>query len=204
MKLITRPLLLSADCRWNYIRISMVGAVAVFVAAVCVVLLRESMSDGLTGLVLNFALLHTFYLTGLTILACETEATMAATERIDEFVNLSREVADTETNGTAAVPPEWPTQGLIEFKDLSARYAAHLDPALNIQHLVIQPGTKNGIVGRTGSGKSTLVNCLLRMLPVPAGCISIDGVDISCVELKVLRSQLSVIPQQPMIFRGSI
>eukprot|EP00656_Telonema_subtile_P039417 TRINITY_DN44522_c0_g1_i2.p1 TRINITY_DN44522_c0_g1~~TRINITY_DN44522_c0_g1_i2.p1 ORF type:complete len:389 (+),score=73.82 TRINITY_DN44522_c0_g1_i2:96-1262(+) len=189
---------------WQWIRVSLVGAGVVFATAIGVVVFRDWLSEGRTGLVLNFALLHTFYLTGLTLLACELEGTMASTERVLEYTALPQEIEETACDDTVEVPEDWPRAGWIEITGLKARYLPHLEPSLQIDRLVIPAATKVGVVGRTGSGKTTLVNCLFRMLVVDHGCITIDGLDIAAVGLRTLRSRLSLIPQHPMLFKGTL
>lgn len=98
----------------------------------------------------------------------------------------------------------WPRRGRIEFKEVSLRYRPDLEPALRSVSLSIAPGEHIGIVGRTGAGKSSLLSALFRLNEIESGSIVIDGVDISSVSLFDLRSSLSVIPQEPSCFSGTI
>ena len=101
-------------------------------------------------------------------------------------------------------PKDWPTAGLIEFKEYSARYRPGLELSLKRVCVVVKPGQKVGIVGRTGAGKSTMSLCLFRLMEAAGGAITIDGVDISRLGLHELRSRLTIIPQEPVLFSGSI
>ncbi|KAJ3184929.1 hypothetical protein HDU85_001622 [Gaertneriomyces sp. JEL0708] len=99
----------------------------------------------------------------------------------------------------------WPSAGAITFKNLQLRYESRPDH-LVIQNLdlSIQPGEKLGIIGRTGSGKSTLVTALFRMMEASDGVIEIDGRDIASLGLKTLRKGLQMIPQEPTLFSGTL
>lgn len=97
---------------------------------------------------------------------------------------------------------DWPERGEIDVKDLAVRYRPALPLALDGASFKIPSGSRIGVVGRTGSGKSTVVQTLFRLLEAERGSISIDGVDISTVGLHTLRSKISVIPQAPTLFSG--
>lgn len=127
---------------------------------------------------------------------------MISVERILQFTNIPSEaplvIEDCIPN------PEWPTDGKIELKNLNVQY----DPALPMVLKGISctfPGQKKiGVVGRTGSGKSTLIQALFRVVEPSGGHILIDGVDISKIGLQDLRSRLGIIPQDPTLFQGTM
>lgn len=98
----------------------------------------------------------------------------------------------------------WPWRGGVQFSDVVMRYRDDSAPVLKGVNLEIEPGHSIGIVGRTGSGKSSLFRALLRLNEVESGRISIDGVGISAVGLDALRCGISIIPQDPVLFSGSI
>uniref|UniRef100_A0A3Q3IF34 ABC transporter domain-containing protein n=1 Tax=Monopterus albus TaxID=43700 RepID=A0A3Q3IF34_MONAL len=102
------------------------------------------------------------------------------------------------------LPPAWPEQGWVEFRGVVLAYREGLPNALDGVSLVVRPGEKVGIVGRTGSGKSTLFLALFRMVELSQGQILLDGLDISTVGLAQLRSRLAIIPQDPFLFSGTI
>ncbi|KAJ2820645.1 hypothetical protein FBU31_005156, partial [Coemansia sp. 'formosensis'] len=98
----------------------------------------------------------------------------------------------------------WPVQGTIEFKSYSMRYRSELDTVLNQLSFKINGKEKIGIVGRTGAGKSSLTYALLRLVEPDSGSVFIDGVDISTIGLHTLRSRISIVPQDPVLFEGTI
>jgi len=123
---------------------------------------------------------------------------MISVERVAEYGNLEPEAALT----SSADDPTWPSQGSIQVKDLSVRYRSTLPLSLRKISFSIEAGQRIGIVGRTGSGKSTLVQALFRLLEADEGRIEIDGTDISKLGLHPLRTSISVIPQSPTLFSG--
>ncbi|KAJ2036270.1 hypothetical protein H4S03_003747 [Coemansia sp. S3946] len=100
--------------------------------------------------------------------------------------------------------PCWPETGEIEFRQFRLHYRSDLDPVLNELSFVVHNKEKIGIVGRTGAGKSSLTYALMRLVEADSGSIIIDGVDISTIGLHDLRSRISIIPQDPSLFEGTI
>ncbi|KAJ2885522.1 ATP-binding cassette glutathione S-conjugate transporter ycf1 [Coemansia aciculifera] len=98
----------------------------------------------------------------------------------------------------------WPETGKIEFRQYSLRYRPELKPMLNGLSFVIRSKERVGIVGRTGAGKSSLTNALMRLVEADSGSIVIDGTDISTIGLYDLRSRIGIIPQDPSLFEGTI
>lgn len=125
---------------------------------------------------------------------------MVAVERVIGFRDLPSEAA--LKNEYDERIEDWPTKGIIEVKNLSVRYRAGLPLSLKGLSFNIEGGTRVGIVGRTGSGKSTLVQALLRLLEAEEGQIMIDGENISKLGLHRLRRCISVIPQSPVLYGG--
>lgn len=124
---------------------------------------------------------------------------MVSVERVSEYGALVPEAALT----SKADEETWPKEGTIEVKALSVRYRANLPLSLQKVSFSIKSGQRIGVVGRTGSGKSTLIQALFRLLEAEEGQIFIDGVDISTLGLLKLRTSMSVIPQVPVLFSGS-
>ena len=128
---------------------------------------------------------------------------MISTERILEYGKLVPE-ASLETESKDKFPPyDWPNNGEISLNKVKFRYAANLPPAINNLKLHVWPSEKIGIVGRTGAGKSSLISILFR-LGEPEGEIQIDNVDIKSIGLHDLRKKISIIPQEPVLFSGTM
>lgn len=132
--------------------------------------------------------------------SAELESQMTSVERIIEYTQLK-----TEADLIAAIrpPTTWPANGSIKFDNVSLTYPQCPTPSLNNINIEILSGEKIGVVGRTGAGKSSLLSCLFRLVE-PQGCIKIDGLDITSIGLQDLRKKISIIPQDPVIFSGTI
>lgn len=133
---------------------------------------------------------------------CNVENKMISVERILQFTNVPSEaplvIEECRPN------PEWPTEGRIELEDLHVQYNPDLPMVLKGITCTFPGEKKIGIVGRTGSGKSTLIQALFRVVEPSGGHILIDGVDISKMGLQDLRSRLGIIPQDPALFQGTM
>jgi ATP-binding cassette subfamily C (CFTR/MRP) protein 4 len=127
---------------------------------------------------------------------------MTAVERVLEYCALDQEPSSPKNRP----PMNWPTEGEISFKNVSMSYSNEDDttPALRDITLTIRGGEKIGVVGRTGAGKSSLIQILFRMGILVHGQIEIDKIDIETIGLDDLRSRISIIPQDPVLFTGTI
>lgn len=135
--------------------------------------------------------------------AAETENLFTSVERI---ASMSRQTPIEKPYDVPdkKPPPNWPSEGRIVFNNVELRYRPELDPALRNLSFATKPAERIGIVGRTGSGKSSIFISLFRMVEISKGCISIDGVDTSEIGLHDLRSSMAIVPQDPMLFKGTI
>lgn len=124
---------------------------------------------------------------------------IVAVERLREYERIPEEVTPESIN----VPECWPL-GSIEFRDFKVQYKKDSNFKLDNLNFSIHRGEKIGICGRTGAGKSTLIISLFRIIEAAQGKIYIDGVDISKIGLEVLRSSLTIIPQEPVLFTGAL
>jgi ATP-binding cassette, subfamily C (CFTR/MRP), member 4 len=131
----------------------------------------------------------------------ELENQMTSVERVLEYSKLPEEVKTTAS--AINVPENWPKHGRIQFKDFFLKYSAEGNFVLKNFNFTIEPMEKIGIVGRTGAGKSTIIQALFR-LANNQGVIEIDGVDIHAIDLDCLRQRLSIIPQNPILFSGTL
>ncbi|BFZ22961.1 hypothetical protein BsWGS_26000 [Bradybaena similaris] len=131
----------------------------------------------------------------------DIETNIVSVERVQEYTQLLQEAP----RHTLIRPPsDWPDQGQVIFKQYSTRYRDGLDPVLRGLDCVIRPGEKIGIVGRTGAGKSSLTLALFRLLEASEGEIIIDNMIISALGLYDLRSKITILPQDPVIFSGTL
>ncbi|CAN0424476.1 unnamed protein product [Lampetra fluviatilis] len=198
-------LFLSAANRWLEVRMDYIGASIVLATAMASITrsFYSGLDSGLVGLGLTYALLVSIYLNWVVRNLADIEVQLQAIKRVNNLMKV--EIEDDERSPDPhAVPEDWPHRGEIKINRLSARYDASLKPVLKNLSSVIQPGQKVGICGRTGSGKSSLSLALFRMLDIFDGSITIDDVDISKIPLSLLRSRLSIILQDPVLFSGSI
>jgi len=131
---------------------------------------------------------------------CYLETSMVSAERCYEYTEILQEApSNLETDRE-----DWPTNGSIEFQNYSVRYRPETELVLKDLTFKIKDKEKIGVVGRTGSGKSTLCLTLVRILEAEKGKIIIDGCDISEVGLQKLRSNITIILQDPILFEGSL
>ncbi|UJR18265.1 hypothetical protein I4U23_005168 [Adineta vaga] len=170
------------------------------------IVFKDVLNHSLIILLLMYSIIIKGYFQWGLRQAIEAQLLMTSTERIEEYTQLPYEEDSGGQIGLVKVSPYWPTHGSIEFRNYSLRYRVGLDPALKCLNFRIEPGEKIGIIGRTGAGKSSLFQGLLRLIDRSSvtGQILIDGIDISQLTLAHLRSHLSIIPQQPILFSGTI
>ncbi|XP_014823925.1 PREDICTED: canalicular multispecific organic anion transporter 1-like [Poecilia mexicana] len=187
--------------RWLAIRLEFLGNLVVFFAALFAVISRDSLESGLVGLSISYALNVTQTLNWLVRMTSELETNIVAVERVSEYSELENEAPWV----TQDRPSEkWPEAGRLQFVDYKVRYRPELDLVLKGISCDIGSTEKIGIVGRTGAGKSSLTNCLFRIIEAADGHILIDDVDISKIGLHDLRNRLTIIPQDPVLFSGTL
>uniref|UniRef100_A0A673X3U6 ATP-binding cassette sub-family B member 6 n=1 Tax=Salmo trutta TaxID=8032 RepID=A0A673X3U6_SALTR len=193
----------NAAMQWLDIRLQMIGVVVVTGIGVIAVVQHQfkSIDPGLVGLSLSYALSITGLLSGLIFSFTQTEMQLVSVERTEEY---STTLPTEPQHSNPQVPTSWPEQGWVEFRGAVLSYREGLPNALDGVSLVVRPGEKVGVVGRTGSGKSTLFLALFRMVELNQGQILLDGVDTRQVGLAQLRSKLAIIPQDPFMFSGTV
>lgn len=184
--------------RWMGWRMSAVGGLfATFVAIM--ILLIGGIDASLAGFALSFALEYGQVVIWTIRHYTNLELDMNAAERIIEYSNLPTESLD-----GADPPAAWPSEGRLEVNDLVVGYAPDLPPVLKGLTFSVERNERIGVVGRTGAGKSSLTLALFRFLEAREGSIHIDGLDISKIKLHALRSRLAIIPQDPVLFSGTV
>ncbi|XP_033647488.1 ATP-binding cassette sub-family C member 9-like [Asterias rubens] len=187
--------------RWNGVRQETIGAIGVLVAGVGTIIssINGTIEPSKVGLAISYTIWVANFMKSAIRFAAETEMQMNAIERVKEYTSVPNE------NYLGTEPAvDWPKHGAITMQGISVRYAAELEPVLKNISLTFRSGEKVGICGRTGSGKSSLTLALFRIIDTYEGRILIDDVDINNVPLSTLRQRIAIIPQDPILFNGTI
>ena len=226
--------LTQAGLCWLAVRLELIGTFIIFVACMAAVYEKRNVEDGdtvfagLAGLSISYALSVTQALNWGVRVGSDFEANMVAVERIKEYCRIKSE-APHYTDADKALGIAWPYKGVIEFKNAKLRYREGLPLVLKDLNITIPGQSKVGIVGRTGknnagaifefysaaltvsvpvsiegAGKSTLMTALMRLAELDNGQILLDGVDIKTLGLQRLRSSIAVVPQDPVLFSGTV
>ncbi|CBX90728.1 similar to ABC bile acid transporter [Plenodomus lingam JN3] len=183
---------------WLALRFSVMSASATMIMTLIAV--YTGISPGLTAFVLITASKFVVHTEWMCRIYGILEMDFASVERVVELLDI-----ETENPGVVDPPAHWPTySGDVEFKDVTIRYADNLEPALENITLKIPAGSNTAIIGRTGSGKSTLALSLLATIPPETGTILVDGIDISTVNKQALRSRITFLAQEPVLFPGTM
>jgi ABC-type multidrug transport system fused ATPase/permease subunit len=200
---VTRPFyLLWATNRWLGWRTDTAGAFVSFFTGFFILLNLESMDAALAGFALSFALNFVDIVIWVVRMYGVVEMNMNSIERVREYLDIEQEPpAIIEDNRVAE---DWPDTGEIRVESLVIQYTPEHDPVVRDLSFSVKPGERVGIVGRTGAGKSTLAISFFRFVEATSGRIIIDNVDISKIGLHDLRSHLTIIPQDPILFSGTI
>lgn len=190
--------------RWFSTRVPLLGGLISTSTVIGITLLayQQKMGAGTAGLLTLYTLSFWAYLNIAVRVFADIETRMTSIERLKYFAKIP---AEPQTKKEAVVVPDsWPACGAIVAKGVAVRYASHLPQVLKGINFEVTPGSRVGIVGRTGSGKSTLFQTLFRFIELEAGEILIDGIDIASVPLIRLRKSIAIIPQDPTLFIGTI
>ncbi|KAI5953752.1 hypothetical protein KGF57_003961 [Candida theae] len=192
-----------ANQRWLAIHMDFVATLFALLIALLCVFRVFNVSASTVGLILSYVLQIAGQLSMLIRTFTQVENEMNSAERLNSYAtSLPTEAPYIITEN--APPPNWPSQGTIVFDYASLAYRPGLPLVLKNLNFSVKPIEKIGICGRTGAGKSSIMTALYRLSELDSGKIEIDGIDISKLGLKDLRSKLSIIPQDPVLFRGTI
>ncbi|PQK14607.1 hypothetical protein BB8028_0005g01380 [Beauveria bassiana] len=183
--------------RWLAVRLGSLGAI--FVTAVAATLVYQGEDAAKAGFVITLALQLKAALAGTTTMFNLHDMLARTIGRIVSLANV-----ETESRDGNEPARSWPAEARIEVCDLAVRYDASAQPALRKVNFSVESRQRLGIVGRTGSGKTTLTNAILRFIAAAQGQIIIDGVDVSTVKLNRLRKAITLIPQDPFLFSGTL
>lgn len=191
--------------RWLGLRLEFTGSLIIVFVSLLTVLNKENISSGQAGLSISYALSITQILMWMVRTISDFETNIISVERIKEYCNFDDILKELDWEINSTKPDlNWPSNGNIQFIDYSVKYRKDLDFVLKDFNLIINGADKIGIVGRTGAGKSSLALALFRILEDCQGKILIDNIDIKTLGLHDLRTKLTIIPQDPVLFSGSL
>ncbi|XP_038273751.1 ATP-binding cassette sub-family C member 6-like isoform X4 [Dermochelys coriacea] len=188
--------------RWLATNLEFLGNGIVLFAALFAVISKTHLSPGTVGFSISCALQITGVLNWMVRSWTEIENNIVSVERVREYSKTPKEAP--WTLGSNSASQAWPTEAAIEFRNYSVQYRPNLAFALKNINIKINGQEKIGIAGRTGAGKSTLAMGLLRLMEAAEGKILIDGVNIAQIGLQDLRAKITIIPQDPVLFAGSL
>ncbi|CAN6336516.1 unnamed protein product [Urochloa humidicola] len=193
----------SAALEWVLLRVEVLQILVIITSSILLVSLPEgAVAPGFLGLCLSYALTLSSSQVFLTRFYSYLENYIISVERIKQFMHLPAEPPAVISDSRP--PPSWPSKGRIDLENLRVKYRPNAPTVLRGITCTFAAGNKIGVVGRTGSGKTTLLSALFRLIDPSSGRILIDDLDICTIGLKDLRMKLSIIPQEPTLFRGSV
>ncbi|KAJ2086215.1 hypothetical protein IW138_005847 [Coemansia sp. RSA 986] len=188
--------------RWLALRIDIASAAVSSICALLIISNLDRIDASLAAFVLSYAMSFSDDMNWAIRNYNSNELNMNSVERIVQYLKIDQEANLDSTEGNKP-PVTWPRQGNVQVKDLTAGYVPGV-PILHGVSFSVEHGEKIGVVGRTGAGKSTLSLAFLRFVEACKGQIVLDGVDISKIGLEDLRRNITIIPQDPVLFNGTI
>ena len=174
------------------------------VTATSIILQQDDFLPEDAGLALTYSFLIPYFMGFFSFQISSIKASLACLERLLEYTEVPQERPHRQPGDGTLLSQKWPTTGCIHFDQVCLRYRPGLDLSLENVSFTIEGGSTCGIVGRTGAGKSSLIVALFRNVEPESGTIRIDGADASELGLAVLRRAMAIIPQHPLLFKGSM
>ncbi|XP_044330629.1 ABC transporter C family member 10 isoform X2 [Triticum aestivum] len=192
-----------AATEWLIQRLEIMSAAVLSFSAFLIVLLPPgTFSPGFVGMALSYGLSINMSFVSSIRKQCTFANQIISVERVNQYMDIKSEAAEVIEENRPA--PDWPQIGSVEIRDLKIRYRKDAPLVLHGISCKFEGGDKIGIVGRTGSGKTTLIGALFRLVEPSGGKIIIDSLDITSIGLHDLRSRLGIIPQDPTLFQGTV
>ncbi|ULU01203.1 hypothetical protein L3Y34_001516 [Caenorhabditis briggsae] len=189
--------------RWLSVRLEFIGNCIVLFSALFAALTRSTTTSGVIGLSVSYALNITTVLNFAVRQITKLETNIVSVERVMEYAETETE-AEWKSEPGMEPPEHWPSEGKIVINNFSARYRDGLDLVIKQLNVKINPHEKIGIVGRTGAGKSSVTLSLFRIIEAAEGLITLDGINLADIGLQDLRTNLTIIPQDPVLFSGTL
>lgn len=200
----SRPNFYNAGVRgWLCFRLDMLSSITFAFSLIFLISVPKGFIDpAIAGLAVTYGLNLNMLQAWVIWNLCNLENKVISVERILQYTSIPSEPPLTIEVNRPSI--NWPSVGEVELHDLQVRYAPHMPYVLKGLTCTFPGGMKTGIVGRTGSGKSTLIQALFRIVDPTVGRILIDGINITTIGLHDLRSRLGIIPQDPTMFEGTV
>uniref|UniRef100_A0A0D9Y3Y4 ABC transporter C family member 13 n=1 Tax=Oryza glumipatula TaxID=40148 RepID=A0A0D9Y3Y4_9ORYZ len=193
----------AAAMEWLCFRLDMLSSLTFAFSLIFLVNLPTGLIDpGISGLAVTYGLNLNMLQAWVVWSMCNLENKIISVERILQYMSIPAEPPLSVQDDK--LTQDWPSEGEIMLNNVHVRYAPHLPFVLKGLTVTFPGGMKTGIVGRTGSGKSTLIQALFRIVDPTVGQILVDSIDICTIGLHDLRSRLSIIPQEPTMFEGTV
>ncbi|CAN0354496.1 unnamed protein product [Pylaiella littoralis] len=188
---------------WLTNRVRMIGAAVCAIVGGFLVASVSTIDGSTAGLVMTYSLNFTLTIVFTVRLHAQMEMSVNSIERLDEYCKLPQEAPAVIPDRRP--PPNWPSAGEVDIKNLTLKYASSTEPVLHGLTFHVPARTRVGVVGRTGAGKSSLMSALFRIVePMPGSSMVVDGEDILRMGLDDLRRRLAIIPQDPTLFVGTV